>query len=488
MLFNSFEFAIFLPVVFLLYWFGTNKNLKVQNGFLVLVSYIFYGWWDWRFLSLIAFSSLVDYQIGLRLGRAEDQRRRKILLGISLGVNLGFLGLFKYYNFFATSFAEAFTLFGQDFSVDRLNIILPVGISFYTFQTLSYSIDVYRRKLEPTRDVVAFFAFVSFFPQLVAGPIERATHLLPQFYKKRHFNYALAVDGLRQILWGLFKKMVIADNCAMYVNQLFGGYEDYAGSTLLLGAVLFAFQIYGDFSGYSDIAIGTSKLFGFDLMTNFKYPYFSRDIAEFWRRWHISLSTWFRDYLYIPLGGSKGGTGMKVRNTFIIFLVSGFWHGANWTFIVWGGLNAVYFLPLLLTNQNRKNLNVASEGMIFPSLKELLQILTTFFLTTLAWVFFRSETIGDALGYLRRIFSKSLVSIPFHDLTRISQGADIIYLFLCIAILIFFEWSHRDKQHPLTSDNQTRGKWALAIKAIIVYMLIFCFAAVGKNEFIYFQF
>ncbi len=353
MLFNSIEFAIFLPIVFILYWFVTNKNLKLQNILLVLASYVFYGWWDWRFLSLIVFSSFVDYSVGVALSKTTLVRKRKALLWTSILINLGFLGFFKYFNFFAESFADAFTLFGRHMETSRLEILLPVGISFYTFQTLSYSIDVYKRKLEPTKDVVAFFAFVSFFPQLVAGPIERATNLLPQFYKKRHFVYARAVDGMRQILWGLFKKMVIADNCAEYANQIFNNYEDYSGSTLFLGALFFTFQIYGDFSGYSDIAIGTSRLFGFNLMQNFAFPYFSRDIAEFWRRWHISLSTWFRDYLYIPLGGSRGGTWMKVRNTFIIFIVSGFWHGANWTFIIWGFLNALYFLPLLIMKKNR---------------------------------------------------------------------------------------------------------------------------------------
>jgi D-alanyl-lipoteichoic acid acyltransferase DltB (MBOAT superfamily) len=315
MLFNSIDFAIFLPLVFILYWFATNKSLKLQNFLLVAASYLFYGWWDWRFLSLILFSTLVDYLVGIGLSKQENQHKRKVLLWTSILVNLGFLGFFKYYNFFLDNFITAFTFFGTEIKSNSLNIILPVGISFYTFQTLSYSIDVYKRKLEPTKDFVAFSAFVSFFPQLVAGPIERATHLLPQFYKKRTFDYSKAVDGMRQILWGLFKKIVIADNCAEYANLIFNNSADYSGSTLVLGALFFTFQIYGDFSGYSDIAIGTSRLFGFDLMRNFNFPYFSRDIAEFWRRWHISLSTWFRDYLYIPLGGSRGGTWMKVRNT-----------------------------------------------------------------------------------------------------------------------------------------------------------------------------
>ena len=301
MLFNSIDFAIFLPVVFLLYWFVANKNLKVQNLLVVLASYLFYGWWDWRFLSLILFSTIVDYSIGIRLSKEDNISKRKILLRISILVNLGFLGFFKYYNFFLDNFVSAFSFFGAEINANTLNIILPVGISFYTFQTLSYTIDVFKRKLEPTKDFIAFSAFVSFFPQLVAGPIERATNLLPQFYKKRTFQYDRAIDGLRQILWGLFKKIVIADNSAQIANEIFNNSTNYSGSTLVLGAIFFSFQIYGDFSGYSDIAIGTSRLFGFNLKQNFAFPYFSRDIAEFWRRWHISLSTWFRDYLYIPL-------------------------------------------------------------------------------------------------------------------------------------------------------------------------------------------
>ena len=405
MLFNSLDFAIFLPIVFLLYWFVAQKNLKLQNALIVVASYVFYGWWDWRFLSLIIFSTVVDYLVGQKLRVEEKQSKRKVLLWTSILVNLGFLGFFKYYNFFLENFVDAFSLFGMQINANSLNIILPVGISFYTFQTLSYTIDVYKKKLEPTKDFIAFSAFVCFFPQLVAGPIERATNLLPQFYKKRTFEYHKAVDGMRQILWGLFKKVVIADNCAEFANQIFNNSADMNGSTLVLGALFFTFQIYGDFSGYSDIAIGTSRLFGFDLKQNFATPYFSRDIAEFWRRWHISLSTWFRDYLYIPLGGSRGGTWMKVRNTFAIFLVSGFWHGANWTFIIWGALNAIYFLPLLLTNNNRKNLGVVAEGKLLPSFRELFAMLTTFILTVFAWIFFRAEDLNHAFSYICLLYT-----------------------------------------------------------------------------------
>ncbi|SVC13370.1 uncharacterized protein METZ01_LOCUS266224, partial [marine metagenome] len=389
MLFNSLDFAIFLPIIFILYWFVINKNLKLQNLLIVIASYFFYGWWDWRFLSLILFSTIVDYSVGLKLNKEENLFKRKILLWTSIIVNLGFLGFFKYYNFFIDNFTAAFSFLGIEINSNSLNIILPVGISFYTFQTLSYTIDVYKKKFNSTKDFIAFAAFVGFFPQLVAGPIERATNLLPQFCKKRKFIYDQAVDGLKQILWGLFKKIVIADNCALIANEIFNNSVNYSGSTLILGALFFAFQIYGDFSGYSDIAIGTARLFGFNLMQNFAFPYFSRDIAEFWRRWHISLSSWFRDYLYIPLGGSKGSKWRQIRNVFAIFIISGFWHGANWTFIIWGLLNAIYFLPLLLLNKNRNHLGVVAEGKLFPSLKELYSIFLTFILTVLAWIFFR---------------------------------------------------------------------------------------------------
>lgn len=485
MLFNSIDFAIFLPIVFLLYWFVTNKNLKLQNLLIVVASYIFYGWWDWKFLSLIVFSTLVDYTVGQLLHIETKATKRKLLLWISIIVNLGFLGFFKYYNFFLDNFISAFSLFGTEIKANTLNIILPVGISFYTFQTLSYTIDVYKRKLEPTKDFIAFSAFVSFFPQLVAGPIERASNLLPQFYKKRTFDYAKAVDGMRQILWGLFKKIVIADNCAFFANEIFNNSADLNGSTLVLGALFFTFQIYGDFSGYSDIAIGTSRLFGFDLKQNFAFPYFSRDIAEFWRRWHISLSTWFRDYLYIPLGGSRGGTKMKIRNTFIIFIVSGFWHGANWTFIVWGALNAIYFLPLLLTNNNRNNLEVVAYGRYLPSFREMLSILGTFGLTVLAWVFFRAENIGHALQYLSGIFSNTLFKFPELPLnTSIRKAALVAALTM---LFIFIEWLGRKDDYAIHGIGlKLKRPFRYAFYYGIIF-LIFWFGG-KEQEFIYFQF
>ncbi len=482
MLFNSIDFAVFLPVVFVLYWFVANWNLRLQNLLVVAASYVFYGWWDWRFLSLILFSTVVDYSVGIVLSREENQNRRKALLWTSILVNLGFLGFFKYYNFFLDNFVTAFSFFGSEIKAGSLSIILPVGISFYTFQTLSYSIDVYRRNLEPTRDFIAFSAFVSFFPQLVAGPIERAASLLPQFYVKRRFEYAKAVDGLRQILWGLFKKIVIADNCAEYANLIFNNSADHSGSTLVLGAIFFTFQIYGDFSGYSDIAIGTSRLFGFDLMRNFAFPYFSRDIAEFWRRWHISLSTWFRDYVYIPLGGSRGGIGMQVRNTFIIFIVSGFWHGANWTFILWGALNALYFLPLLLTKNNRNNMGTVAAGRFFPSLREMGMMLTTFALTVFAWIFFRAENVGHALGYISGIFSSSLFALP--DFAGAGRAFKLLAM---LAVFLLVEWTGREGQYAIARLGIS---WKRPVRYAMYYGIILAILTFGGKEqqFIYFQF
>ncbi|MDN5215962.1 MBOAT family O-acyltransferase [Fulvivirgaceae bacterium BMA12] len=479
MLFNSIEFAIFLPIVFLLYWFIFNKSIFFQNFLLLVVSYIFYGWWDWRFLSLIIFSSLVDYFIGIKLSKTGNQRRRKLLLTASLLVNLGFLGFFKYFNFFVDSFVEAFTLFGSSFEPTRLSVILPVGISFYTFQTMSYTIDVYKGKLQPTRDIIAFFAFVSFFPQLVAGPIERAKNLLPQFSEKRRFEYDKAVDGLRQILWGLFKKMIIADNCAVVVDEIFFNYAEYSGSTLLMGALFFSFQIYGDFSGYSDIAIGTARLFGFSLMQNFAFPYFSRDMAEFWRRWHISLSTWFRDYLYIPLGGSRGSMWAKIRNIFIIFIVSGFWHGANWTFIVWGGLNALYFLPLSLLNKNRTNLDIVAKGKYLPTIREAFNMGLTFGLTVLAWVFFRAESVTHAFAYMGGMFSDSLLSYP---------EIVIKNLILLLGAFTLIEWFGREGQYAFANVSLLRPRPLRWFVYFFVIGLLFYFKANQPQPFVYFQF
>ena len=484
MLFNSLDFAIFLPLVFALYWIIATKNVNRQNVIIVLASYVFYGWWDWRFLSLILFSTLVDYTVGSQLQKTKKQEKRKLLLWLSIFVNIGLLGFFKYYNFFVDNFVEAFSFFGTKIQPNTLNIILPVGISFYTFQTLSYTIDIYRKKLEPTRNFMAFAAFVSFLPQLVAGPIERATHLLPQFFTLSTFNYTKAVDGLRQILWGLFKKMVIADTCARYANLIFNNSQDYNGSALALGAVFFAFQIYGDFSGYSDIAIGTARLFGFNLKQNFAFPYFSRDIAEFWRRWHISLSTWFRDYVYIPLGGSRGSKWNQVRNVFIIFLVSGFWHGANWTFLAWGFLNALYFLPLLLLKKHRTHIDAIAAHRWLPSFKEFISIGLTFSVTTFAWIFFRAETIKEAFQYIIHLFSETLFDIP-----NIKDGRNMLPIAVLLIFYNLIEWFGRKDKHAIERIGVLIKKrftrWSFYV---LLIFLIGLFMETKETPFIYFQF
>jgi len=483
MLFNSLDFAVFLPIVFGLYWFVTNRNLKFQNVLILVASYYFYGCWDWRFLGLIMASTVVDFFVGHRLQQSKKSSHRKGLLYFSLIFNLGLLATFKYYNFFVDSFADVLSFLGSKPNLSSLEIILPVGISFYTFQTLSYTIDVYRQKIKPTKDFIQFAAYVSFFPQLVAGPIERASNLLPQFGQERVFSEPRARDGMRQILWGLFKKMVIADNCAIYANMIFENPSAYSGSELILGAIFFAFQIYGDFSGYSDIAIGTSRLFGFNLMQNFAFPYFSRDIAEFWRRWHISLSTWFRDYLYIPLGGSREGKWKSIRNVFIIFLVSGFWHGPNWTFIIWGLIHALLFLPLLLFNRNRANMEIVAHNRMFPSIIDILRILTTFLIVTMAWVFFRAETIGEAFVYLTGIFDKSVLTLPSFE-----DGYKMIYLWLIFGVFMLIEWLGRRGKHALESIDAIKYR---LVRWSIYSFLIFMIGMYMRTEdipFIYFQF
>ncbi|UJP64903.1 MBOAT family O-acyltransferase [Mongoliitalea daihaiensis] len=478
MQFTSLLFFIFLGTVFGLYWFVFQKKLTFQNLLIVIASYTFYAVWDWRFLFLIIFSTAVDFLIARSIAQTESKTNRKTLLGISIGVNLGFLGFFKYFNFFLDNFMELLQWMGFQAHVSTLQIILPVGISFYTFQTLSYTIDVYRGKLEPSKDFIAFAAFVGFFPQLVAGPIERAVNLLPQFYKFRAFDYGSAVLGARQALWGFFKKVVIADNCAPLVDQIFSGSETLEGSTLLLGAFLFACQIYGDFSGYSDIAIGISRFFGINLMQNFAFPYFSRDIAEFWRRWHISLSTWFRDYVYIPLGGSQGGNSMKIRNTVIIFVVSGFWHGANWTFIFWGLLNALYFVPLMLFGKNRANMDIVAKGKLFPSVQETGMMMITFFLTLLAWILFRAENMTHAWGIYAGIFSESLWILP-----SILPRQELVLITFFFAM----EWLGRSNQFAIEGffSNQPKVvRWSFY--GVLVWA---CFFFAGQeSEFIYFQF
>jgi alginate O-acetyltransferase complex protein AlgI len=475
MLFNSYTFFFFLIVVFLLYWKLGPSRMRAQNVLILLASYVFYGWWDYRFLSLIIVSSAIDFFMGLLIQGSSSQRSRKLYLSLSVFANLGLLGFFKYYNFFVSELVSALTSVGLSANFGTLRIVLPVGISFYTFQTMSYTIDIYRRQFEPTRDPIAFLAFVSFFPQLVAGPIERAQNLLPQFLRERSFNYDRAVDGLRQILWGLFKKVVIADTCASYADQIFASPDQFSAPILFLGVLYFAIQIYGDFSGYSDIAIGTARLFGFTLMRNFAYPYFSRDIAEFWRRWHISLSTWFRDYVYIPLGGNRGTVRRSLINIIVTFTVSGLWHGANTTFIVWGFLNGLYYIPLFLSRRQKKNTQIAGFGRRLPSLRELTSMFVTFFLVLIAWVFFRSPDLSFAIRYLDAMFSLSLFSIP---------SAKVVGLFW-IAALILIEWITRHKEHPLQDLRfRTELRWgAYAALSILVVSKLS-----EPQTFIYFQF
>lgn len=477
MFFNSLSFAIFLPIVFFLYWFVFNSSKKAQNTLLIIASYYFYSCWDWRFLFLLVFSTGLDYFMALKIENSRSKTERKTWFWISVGVNLGFLGVFKYYDFFAVSFSRLIEGFGMQANPFLLNLVLPVGISFYTFHGLSYIIDIYKERIKAERNFIDYALFVSYFPLLVAGPIERATHLLPQVKVKRSFDYQQAKEGIHQILWGLVKKIVIADSCAQYVNAVFDNYENMNSLSLILGAVYFAFQIYGDFSGYSDIALGTSKLFGINLLKNFDYPYFSRDIAEFWRRWHISLSSWFRDYLYIPLGGSQGGTWMKIRNTFIIFLVSGFWHGANWTFLAWGFLNALYFLPLLLSNKNRTHTgNIERVGFI-QGMKLIPQIGLTFALTCLAWIFFRARTITDALGYIKRMFSNLQFKPQYFNIERYN-----FELVLMLVLFVGFEWFNRYKIEPIS------GKYSYP-KICLAIMVLLLFGVYSEyKSFIYFQF
>ena len=481
MIFNSIQFAIFLPVVFLLYWFVFDKwisksphQLKLQNAFVLVASYVFYGWWDWKFLILIAFTSLCSYLSGI-LMREGDKRRNLTVMWVNIVINIAILGMFKYYDFFATEFAR---LFGLESDKLLLHLILPVGISFYTFQALSYSIDIYRQKMQPTRDPIAFFAYIAFFPQLVAGPIERATNLLPQFQRRREFDYQTALDGARQILWGLFKKMVVADTCASYVDMAFGAPA--SGSVKLMGAIFFTFQIYGDFSGYSDIAIGTAKLFGIKLMRNFANPYFSRDIAEFWRRWHMSLTTWFRDYIYIPLGGSRCAKWKIVRNTFIIYLVSGFWHGANWTFIAWGLFHACLFVPLIVTGKNRKYTDVVAAGRWLPSLKELGQMTLTFMLAVMGGILFRATGVPSAIGYFKSMLSVETLTGFYKIFTE--------WTMLPVGIMLLVEWLNRQGEHALQGfDRVVKSRWLRYFLYALAFVAVIFFRG-DYAEFIYFQF
>ena len=480
MLFNSIAFLIFLPIVFSLYWF-VFRGRRWQNLLLLIASYVFYGWWDWHFLILIAFTSICSYVSGLVIGYYDGNRpMQRAVSAVNIVINLGILGIFKYYNFFVENLDSLFGALGWHLDWVTMDIILPVGISFYTFQALSYSIDVYQHKLSPTRDIVEFFAYISFFPQLVAGPIERATNLLPQFQQTRAFDYAKAVDGLRQMLWGFFKKLVVADNCAFIVNEYWDQYQSLPSVTLMMLGVMFTFQIYCDFSGYSDIAIGCSRLFGFNLMRNFNYPYFSRSIPEFWRRWHISLTSWFRDYIYFPLGGSQCSRWKIIRNVFIVWAISGLWHGANWTFVNWGLYHAIILMVYIILGINTKNKIVVAQGSLLPSVKEFFQILLTFVLAVIGWIIFRAKTMNQAVDFISSMFTNR-----FFDFSAL-YGKSILLIGL---MLLIVEWLQRDKQHALQfPNNRVFGnrniRW---ITYVVIYLAMISFT--GTNQtFIYFQF
>tara|TARA_R110002096_G_scaffold1049_4_gene5594 strand:- start:14114 stop:15565 length:1452 start_codon:yes stop_codon:yes gene_type:complete len=483
MLFNSLEFFIFLALVFFLYWFLLKKSLTAQNILLLIASYVFYAWWDWRFLSLILLSTIVDYFVGIKIDSNTDKSTRKRWLWVSVLFNVGLLGFFKYYNFFVDSWIDMFSMFGYSIkSTWTLRVILPVGISFYTFQTMSYSFDIYYKKLKPTRDFLSFAAFVSFFPQLVAGPIERASNLLTQILNKRTFSYGQTVSGLKLILWGLFKKMVVADALAPIVDDIFANYSTYPASTLILGVTLFSFQVYGDFSGYSDIAIGTAKLFGIELMSNFKFPQFSRNVAEYWQRWHVSLSTWFRHYVYIPLGGSRVSKLKSVRNIIIIFLVSGFWHGANWTFIFWGAFHALVFIPVFLMGRNAiyKD-SVVGQDTFFPTLTEIGQVLLTFSIVTFSRIFFRSESITDAFKFIKRIFSNFSYGTYHHPM-----GYRMVDFYVLIILFTLYEYAIRkDERSPF--KFQSKVVRFVCYTIVILSMLLFYDDGIDRS-FIYFQF
>ncbi len=479
MLFNSLPFAVFFPIVFVLYWYIFDGKLKLQNLFLLFVSFFFFACFNWKFLFLLVFSIGLDYSIAHKISEnANNIIKKKFWLWLSIIVNLGFLGIFKYYNFFIDNISNAVSFFGLKANFWSLQFILPIGISFYTFHGLSYIIDVYKDKIKPVNSIVDYSLFVSFFPLLVAGPIERATHLLPQIQNKRSFNYSKIVDGMRQILWGLVKKIVIADNCAVYVNQIFDNPSEYSGSSLVIGIILFSFQIYGDFSGYSDIALGTARMLGIELLQNFSFPYFSRDIAEFWRRWHISLSSWFRDYIYIPLGGSRVSKLVQIRNVFVIFVLSGFWHGANWTFIFWGFFHAICFIPLLIFNKNRKNLDFITTNSFSSKATVFYKMTINFGLVTFAWIFFRSETLNDAFLYIKKIFSFSTFTFP-----EVFPKTVLGYILLFVIV----EWIGRNEHFAI---KKLGFKWTKPIRISFYYILTFIVLYFyGKDfQFIYFQF
>jgi D-alanyl-lipoteichoic acid acyltransferase DltB (MBOAT superfamily) len=488
--FTSFVFIVFLTIVFAAYWIA--RQPRSQNLILVLASYFFYGWWDYRFCSLILFSSLVDYWIGSKLRRTDSVVRRRVYLGLSLVSNLGLLAVFKYFGFFADSLQILAEHFGWSFHAVTLSIVLPVGISFYTFQTLSYTIDIYRRQLEPSNSLIDYLAFVSFFPQLVAGPIERGKNLLPQFQSRRMFDRQQAEDGCRLILWGFFKKLAIADPLSITVDRFYGSWETATGPELTMATVFFAFQIYCDFSAYSDIAIGTAKLFNIRLMRNFAYPYFSQSIGEFWRRWHISLSTWFRDYVYIPLGGSQVGPGRRNINLMATFLLSGLWHGAAWTFVAWGGIHGAALTGEKMAQRNRpsKPVDTIPGGPnLFPRPGVLLRMWFTFGLVCCGWVFFRADSIAAANHILSVMFTQDFVPAHLINLFELVDGDKKIKqsIFRLLAFILV-EWLRRRSECPLASGRDVYTPLRWAAYTVLIWGSLDVVSEIREQPFVYFAF
>lgn len=480
MLFNSLDFAIFLPIVLFLYW-----KVPYRRQVLLVSSYLFYGFWNYKFLILIFLSSVLDYGIALKISKTEvnNTKKRTIWLAVSLLFNLSVLIYFKYFNFFVEAFCEAFKWFGFSFSYESIAIILPVGISFYTFQTLSYTIDVYRNKIVADKSLLNFLCFVSFFPQLVAGPIEKATDLLPQFSSRKKLTPKLISEGLRQILWGLFQKVVIADNAATFVNYIFENYDTLNGITLFFGLFLFSIQIYCDFSGYSHIAIGVAKLFDFKLKQNFALPYFSRNFHEFWKRWHISLTNWFRTYLYTSLGGNRYGKIKTLRNVWVVFLISGLWHGAHQTFVLWGAIHALLYTPFVF---RKKENNYLASIISFDSptlIKEFLGLCLTNIALCFTWLFFRAKDTQTAFQYLRRLgthlFEKNIV-LPELQISPLA-------MFLLIVVLLGVEWQSKLKAYPLENIELKYNTFKRYSFYYLIIGAIFWFGA-PSQEFVYFQF
>ena len=478
MLFNSVDFLIFFPTVFLLYWLVFKRNLFLRNVFLIAVSYVFYGWWDWRFLSLIVISSAIDFIVGQRIAQSQEKRTKKSWLLLSILVNLGFLGFFKYFNFFVESFESAFTFAGIPFEGTSLNIILPVGISFYTFQTLSYTLDIYYDRLKPTKDVFSFFAFVSFFPQLVAGPIERARNLLPQFEQLHQPNYQWIRSGLLLMGWGLFKKIVIADRLAIYIDQVYGNVDEVSGLPLFVAILFFAFQLYIDFSAYSDIAIGGARTLGFRLSMNFNRPYLSASFGDFWKRWHISLSSWFRDYLYIPLGGNRTGNTKMIRNLLIVFLLSGLWHGASWNFVIWGGLNGLFII-------------IFDRWITLKSKTGWKRIFMSLFISAMwafSLVFFRAETFQDALTVFTNLFNGAS-DLTLYDFGLNEKMFQLVWWVLSAFVLFEIIQENRTGLYDWFYERNFVIRWAVYL-FLVGFTLFFGAYGAGLSDaqFIYFQF